>query len=219
MNSTDQRKPRVHLLRREFLGHLAAAGVAVSWPGLAEATEVWEEGDPLCAVADPPLEKPNGYGLDRLYLDNFVELSESLTGVAPLDRQLANEYMDRYATNRQLTTNLDLMIQAYRNIPGNQRRSESDVKQQILLSPDKKVRAAAQQLIFLWYVSAFYIPVPNPSSTVPLEDDPSDTRKKVWIYGTPEQYGRAILWPVIRAHAPMTPGGPTNYWANAPATY
>lgn len=218
MNSRDQPKPPAHLLRREFLEHLAAAGVAVSWPSLAKATtEVWEEGDPLCTVADPPLEKPDGYELDRLYLGSFVELSERLTGVAPLDRQLANEYMERFATNRQLTTNLDLMIQAYRNIRDYQRRSESDVKQQILLSPEKKVRAAAQQLIFLWYVSAFYIPIPDPSSAAPLED--GDTRKKVWIYGTPEQYGRAILWSVIRAHAPMTPGGPANYWASAPATY
>jgi hypothetical protein len=209
------------LIRREFLGHLAATGVAVLlWPGLADATEVWEEGDPICAVLDPPLDRPNGYELDHAYLNSFVELSEALTGVVPLDRHLANQYMERYALNRQLTTNLNLMIQAYRNIPTKPRPSEADVKQQIVQSQDAAVRAGAQQLIYLWYISAFYIPMPaaNPAAPLPapLEDDPQDTRKRVWVYGTPEQYGRAVLWSVISAHAPMTRGGSPGHWAFAP---
>lgn len=207
--------------RREFLG-LTAVGVATALlTNLANATtEVWEEGDPLCAVPDPPLEKPNGYELDREYLESFVALSEGLTGVAPLDKHLANEYMERYATNRQLTTNLDLMIQAYRKISGAPKPSEAQVKEQILLSSDAKIRAAAQQLIYIWYISAFYIPFPDPNASAPLppplEDNPSDTRKRVWVYGTPEQYGRGLLWSVIRAHAPMTSGGAPGNWAAAP---
>ncbi len=189
---------------------------------MGATTEVWEEGDPLCAVPDPPRDKPNGYELDRLYLDSFVELSKTVTGVAPLDLHLANQYLERYATNRQLTTNLDLMIQTYRKIPGNPRRGEADVTQQIMLSQDPKVRASAQQLIYIWYISAFYIPIPNPDPAAPfpppLADDPNDTRKRVWMYGTPEQYGRALLWSVIRAHAPMTPGGRPGHWASAPTT-
>jgi hypothetical protein len=226
MNSKQQIEPQRHrdgaLLRREFLRHLAATGLAtVLWPGMADATtEVWEEGDPACAVAAPPLDKPNGYDLDRAYLGSFVEVSERLTGIAPLDRRLAREYMERYATNRQLTANLDLMIRAYRAIPGASPHGEGDVKQYVLLSHDAKVRAAAQQLIFLWYISAFYIPLPdsNPTAALPspLEDDPNDTRKRIWLYGTPEQYGRALAWSVIRAHAPMTPGGQPGYWATAP---
>lgn len=227
MKWRDQGKPHSHgdraLLRREFLWCLAATGLSAAlWPGVADATEVWEEGDPLCAVPDPRLDKPNGYELDRRYLNSFVGLSETLTGVAPLDLQLANQYMERYATNRQLTTNLDLMIQAYRKSPGSPRPSEADVKQQIVLSQNPKIRAAAQQLIYLWYISAFYIPLPNPDATAPLPpplaDDPNDTRKRVWVYGTPEQYGRALLWSVIRAHAPMTSGGRPGHWAFAPTT-
>jgi hypothetical protein len=226
MTSIDRRaaysQPDNLLLRREFLGRLAATGVTVVLlPGVANATtEIWEEGDPLCAVPDPPLEKPNGYDLDRLYLDSFVGLSEALTGVVPLDRHLSNQYMERYATNRQLTTNLDLMIQAYRKIPGTPRPSEADVKQQILLSQDPKIRAAAQQIIYIWYISAFYLPVPDSNLGAPLppplEDNPSDTRKRVWMYGTPEQYGRGLLWSVIRAHAPMTSGGAPGHWALSP---
>jgi len=209
------------LLRREFLEQIAATGVAtVLLPSLANATtEVWEEGDPICAVANPPLEKPNGYELDGAYLESFVGLSEALTGVGPLDRHLANQYMERYSTDRQLTSNLDLMIQAYRKIAGTPKPSEADVKQQILLSSDPKIRAAAQQLIYIWYVSAFYIPIPDPNATSlppPLEDNPNDTRKRIWFYGTPEQYGRGLLWSVVQAHAPMTSGGLPGYWASAP---
>jgi hypothetical protein len=212
------------LARREFLRHLAATGVAVMlWPGSADATtEVWEEGDPMCAVLNPPLDKPNGYELDQAFLDSFVELSEALTGVVPLERHLANHYMERYALNRQLTTNLNLMIQAYRNLSTKPRPSEADVKQQIVLSQDPKVRAGAQQLIYLWYISAFYIPIPDANPTAPLPaplaDDPQDARKRVWIYGTPEQYRRALLWSVISAHAPMTRGGPPGYWAFRPTS-
>jgi len=209
------------LLRRRFLG-LTATGVAtLLLSEIANATtEVWEEGDPLCAVPDPPLEKPSGYELDRDYLESFVALSEGLTGIAPLDKHLANEYMERYATNRQLTTNLDLMIQAYRKISGSPKPSETQVKEQILLSSEPKIRAAAQQLIFIWYISAFYVPFPDPNASAPLppplEDNPSDTRKRIWMYGTPEQYGRGLLWSVIRAHAPMTSGGAPGNWATAP---
>jgi hypothetical protein len=79
-----------------------------------------------------------------LIRDSFVGVSEALTGVAPLDRHLANQYIERYAINRQVTTNLDLMIQAYRKIFSTPRPNEGDVKQQILLTPDSKIRAANQ---------------------------------------------------------------------------
>ncbi len=207
------------VIRRDILGYLASIGVAsVLWPAIARAeAEIWEEGDSICAQQDTALEKPNGYELDDAYLASFLSLSEILTGVAPLDRHLGNEFLERYATNRQLTTNLDLMIQAYRNLPGQQRPNETDVHQKILMSQEKRIKAAAQQLIFIWYIGAFYIPDPKlvaPGVPAPLEAD--DARKKVWAYGTPRQYGRALLWSVIRAHAPMTSGGLPGHWSNPP---
>jgi hypothetical protein len=73
------------------------------------------------------------------------------------------------------------------------------------VSDDRKaLNDGAKQLIYLWYVSAFFLP---------REDDPA---KKAWIYGTAEQYRRALLWSVIEAHAPMTPGGPPGHWAEKP---
>jgi hypothetical protein len=208
--------------KRRFLGQLAAASAAaILWPSGAEAVmELWEAGDPLCIVPYPTLEKPDGYELDLAYLETFITLSSALTGVAPLDRHLANQYMERYATHPQLSKNLDILVKAYRSISGGAKPGESDIKQNIVMSSDGAVRAGAKQLIYLWYTSAFFIPLDAGSdpNRPPLQDDPADTRKRAWVYGTPEQYERGLMWKVISAHAPMTPGGPPHYWANAPTT-
>jgi hypothetical protein len=206
--------------RRKFLGHLAATSVAaILWPSSAKAVmELWEAGDPLCVVPYPTLPTPDGYDLDLAYLETFIALSSALTGVSPLDRHLANQYMDRYATHPQLSKNLDALVKVYRSISDGKKPGENDIKQSIMTASDGVIRAGAKQLIYLWYTSAFFIPL-DPGSDPnrpPLQDDPTDTRKKAWVYGTPEQYERGLMWKVISAHAPMTPGGPRHYWATAP---
>jgi hypothetical protein len=211
-----------NISKRRFLAELAAASAAAMlWPSGAEAVmELWEAGDPLCVVPYPTLDKPDGYDLDLAYLETFIALSGALTGVAPLDRHLANQYMERYATHPQLSKNLDILVKAYRSISGGKTPSEGDIKQNILASSDGAVRSGAKQLIYVWYTSAFFIPL-DPGSDPnrpPLQDDPADTRKRAWVYGTPEQYEHGLMWKVISAHAPMTPGGPRHYWANAPTT-
>jgi hypothetical protein len=206
--------------KRRFLGQLAAASAAaILWPSGANAVmELWEAGDPLCVVPYPALDKPDGYDLDLAYLETFIAVSGAVTGVAPLDRHLANQYMERYATHPQLSKNLDILVKAYRSLYADKKPSESDIKQNIMMSSDGAVRAGAKQLIYLWYTSAFFIPLDagTDPSRPPLQDDPADTRKRAWVYGTPEQYERGLMWKVISAHAPMTPGGPRQYWAKAP---
>jgi len=213
---------RQSISKRRFLAQLAAASAAaILWPSGAEAVmELWESGDPLCVVPYPTLDKPDGYELDLAFLETFIALSGGLTGVAPLERHLANQYMERYATHPQLSKNLDILVNAYRSISSGKSPTEGDIKQSIMMSSDGAVRAGAKQLIYLWYTSAFFIPL-DPGSDPnrpPLQDDPADTRKKAWVYGTPEQYERGLMWKVIYAHAPMTPGGRPRYWANAPTT-
>jgi hypothetical protein len=183
-------------------------------PALAQAQQglgEWEDGDPLCRQGYAELDKP-AYELDAAFLSSFVELSAALTGVAPLDRNLANEYMERYARHPQLSPTLKKMIDAYRQLAsGGTAPSEAAIKATFM--PDSPSDAAkqlgdgAKQLIYLWYVSAFFLPRAdnNPTGTI-----------KVWVYGTPEQYRRGLLWSVIQAHAPMTPGGGRNNWASAP---
>jgi hypothetical protein len=207
--------------KRRFLGQLAAASTAaILWPSGANAVmELWEAGDPLCVVPYPALDKPDGYELDLAYLETFIAVSGALTGVAPLERHLANQYMERYATHPQLSKNLDILVKAYRSFYANKKPTDSDIKQDIMMSSDGAVRAGAKQLIYLWYTSAFFIPLDpgTDTSRPPLKDDPADTRKRAWVYGTPEQYERGLMWKVISAHAPMTPGGPRHYWAQVPA--
>src|SRR5262249_61972313 len=59
--------PEEFFLRRQFLGQLAATGAVLSvWPALAETTEEgWDEGDPLCRVADTELEERDGFVVDE----------------------------------------------------------------------------------------------------------------------------------------------------------
>lgn len=214
-----QHKRKIDFGRRRFLERFAIAGAtaAVLWPGSAKAVmELWEEGDPLCGVHFDPLPKPDGYDLDIAYLESFLGVSRSLTGLTDFDRHIANQYMERFATHPQLSKNLDLLIRAYRAIPGAS-PGQNDIKQSIWMSTDGGVRAAAKQLIYLWYISAFYIPLDlTPGAKPPLQDDPADTRKRIWVYGTPEQYREGMMWQVIHAHAPMTPGGPRRAWASKP---
>src|SRR5437868_6352319 len=150
-----------NISKRRFLAELAAASAAaILWPSGAHAVmELWESGDPLCVVPYPTLDKPDGYDLDLAYLETFIALSEALTGVAPLDRHLANQYMERYATHPQLSKNLDILVKAYRSMSGGKTPSEGDIKQNILASSDGAVRSGAKQLIYLWYTSAFFIPL------------------------------------------------------------
>lgn len=208
MNTADDAKEttqnRPLLVRREFLKRAAIVGTAaLGWPLLARATtEIWEEGDPQCRVNVTPVTPAYAY---TPMLDTFVRLSEALTGVSPLDRHLANEYLERFATHPQLTSVLPQLIKTYREIaPDNTRPTETDIHRRFMQDPT--LRGGAEQLIYLWYVSAFFLPRP---------DDPT---KNLWVYGSSEHYERGLLWSVIRAHAPMTPGGPYGYWADAPST-
>jgi hypothetical protein len=215
MSSTEQNEPVAEtddtlFRRRQFLEGLAATGaLAALWPSLAEAVEEWEDGDPACRVPYSELPKPD-YELDAAFLKNFVGLSEAVTGVAPLDRNLAGEFMERFATNPTLSATLKKLIEAYQSIaPGDARPDETSIRQRFMPDPPmsddaKQLKEGTKQLIYLWYVSAFFLP---------REDDPT---KKAWVYGTPEQYKRALLWSVIKAHAPMTPGGGPEHWAHAP---
>src|SRR6266849_51106 len=129
--------PEEFFLRRQFLGQLAATGTVMSvWPALAQTGgEGWDEGDPLCRVPYAELAAPEGYELDEAFLKSFIGLSEALTGVKPLDKNLAGELMDRYARNKQLSAALKKLIDTYRSIaPGDTQPSDAALKQ--ALFPD-----------------------------------------------------------------------------------
>jgi hypothetical protein len=217
MNRPDRfrsRSPADFFIRRQLLGLLASTGAVASvWPALAETTyEGWDDGDPLCRVQyEDNLAAPDGYELDEAFFKSFIGLSEALTGVKPLDKNLAGELMDRYARHKQFSAKLKKLIDTYRSIaPDDTQPSDAALKQAFFPdtpSGDDAVNLTdgAKQLIYLWYVSAFYVSIPNSTT-------------KSWVYGTQEQYRRALLWSIIQAHAPMTSGGVPGHWASAPKT-
>ncbi len=202
--------------RRRFLVQAAALGVtAVAWPHMALATtEIWEEGDLQCQPPVSPVTPSYDFNNPAL-LRTFMQLSETLTGIRPLDEHIGRKYLERFARHPQLTTLLPRLVQAYRAIaPSGVPPADAVVDQTIMKNSD--LRPGAEQIIFVWYLSAFYLlpPTSAASSTNPVPPAPA---KPVWIYGSPEEYAAALIWPLIHAHAPMTPGGPPGYWADPPS--
>jgi hypothetical protein len=185
--------------RRALLRSVVGAGALVPL-GPSEA-EIWEEGDTQCRPIVQ--EKDPAYEINDALLTDFMNLSELLTGVKPLDRRLGTQYLERYARHPDLTGLLPQLIKAYRDIAGT---SQSDLVKAIQqkIMQDKTVGPAAEQLIYVWYVSAFFMPMDHAATS------------RNWLYGSPEQYQRSLLWTVVHAHAPMTEGGPPGYWAAAP---
>jgi hypothetical protein len=130
-------------------------------------------------------------------LEYFIALSEKLTGVSPLDRDLAYQYQQRFTEHPVYGALLPELLATFRNI------ADGDVAAlESRIVNDDRLGPAAQQLILLWYVGGFY------SRTKPDRD--------AWQYGAPEHYFRGLVWDVIRAHAPMSPGGPHGYWSFPP---
>jgi len=209
----------IDVTRRRFLAQAVTLGVtAVAFAGLAAATtEVWEEGDLQCQPPVAPV-RPAYDVNDPALFRTFLRLSESLTGIAPLDEHIGHKYLQRFASHPQLTAVLPQLIQAYRAIaPGTTPPPDALVEQRIM--QDATLRFGAEQIIFVWYLSAFYLPPPPPKPD-PLKPPPPPSGsppKSVWIYGSPEEYGAGLIWSLIHAHAPMTPGGPPGYWADPPS--
>jgi len=151
-------------------------------------------------------------------LDDFIALSECLTGVAGLDPDLALQYLGRFRDHPIFGRALPGLCRELGRIveeATGEAALEETVGARIMDEPE--LGPAAQQLIYLWYVGAFF------------ELDPADPRRGAWSYGTdPDHYGRGLMWAVIRAHAPMTPGvaegqqpGPPDhgrgpYWTTPP---
>jgi hypothetical protein len=190
--------------RRALLRGAALAGVAASG-AVARTTsaqaEIWEEGDEVCQPLVTEV-APN-YDTGEM-LEHFMSLSEVLTGVKPLDRRIGAQYLQRYARNPELTKLLPPLIEAYRKVADRSPQEQiSAIKQDVMQEPSV-LGPAAEQLIYLWYVSAFFLPTGHAASG------------RAWLYGSVEQYHYALLWSVIDAHAPMTRGGNPGYWASPP---
>jgi hypothetical protein len=206
--------------RRQLLRFATVTGLTAAAVGQPRfvAAEIYEQGDEQCQVAQPAV-KP--VDLSENVLSDFITVSQALTGAPEVARKrsLAGEYFERFAQlwdptktdipNPGYFPKLLALHDKYKNLP----EATPDAKAKQLIT-DPNFTDAAQQVIYLWYVSAFFIEPPDNS----IGATPGTFKAgKTWIYGTADQYRQSLLWPLLRAHAPALPqpGGGPGYWATA----
>lgn len=195
--------------RRNFLQQTAFVSVAALIPANLGAQnpvgDIYGEGLPACRV-DYPKVKP-AYAIDGPLAESFRELSEALTGMHSLDAHLTKAYLTRIAINPELTSDLPPLIDAFRQIRTKPKENwESQIDAMIMKNP--QLRPCAEQVIYVWYFSAFFLPDPTDKNPDPTK------RKRIWVYGDYAHYSRGLVWSLIGAHAPAVSGGPYGYWAD-----
>lgn len=143
-------------------------------------------------------------------LDAFLALSQDLTGVSELDRALACNYYRRVRENETWIGSLDELLKIHQSI----RRQAVDCEEQIAarIMAVEHLRRMAQQIIYLWYLSAFF------QDRFDNVGEPRKTGEGVWRFGTWEQYECGLAWAIMNAHPPMIRGGGEfGDWAKPPS--
>ena len=165
--------------------------------------EIWEEGDIQCRPVIA--EVAPDYINDETFA-GFMKVSQALTGIEGLDTRIGSQYFERYARHPELTKLLPPLINTYREIGKQSPKPAEQISaiQERIINDKTTLGPAAEQLIYLWYISAFFLPAQHTAAS------------RNWIYGTVEQYENSLLWKVINAHPPMTRGGSPGYWAYPP---
>lgn len=154
-------------------------------------------------------------------IEDFLALSRDLTGEPNLDALLGQEYLGRFRETfgREI---LNKLVQEHKQLRARPSDIASGIKQDIM--SDEYLGEAARQIIYLWYLSAFFMPHPlDPENRELVEQisgqpagQENENFRGVWQYGTLKQYEAALVWRIIDAHAPMTPGGTMGHWAKKP---
>ena len=126
-------------------------------------------------------------------IDQFLTLSQILTGESSLDQGLAAQYLQRLKD--KYSGPMQNILTAFSKIAADE-RAVFEVKRRIV--GDSSLQPLAQQIINIWYTSEFVSP-----------DGKSNA-------GTQDQYYHGLLWKVILAHAPTDSKQDYGYWATAP---
>jgi hypothetical protein len=141
-------------------------------------------------------------------LDEFMRLSEDLTGVAPLDRALGEAYLQRCVADLPPHA-IEVLIRVHADIhAGNPRDLSAEIESRIM--DHELLKLVAEQVIYLWYVGAFAsILGPTSPGTLPPTS---------WKYGNPEHYRLALVWGLVHTQAPMAKRGLSyGEWEDRPA--
>lgn len=125
--------------------------------------------------------------------DLFLSLSVDLVGDDTLTREHASSLLQRLlkgADPQQIKRLADLVAR----LPGDPAAREAMIRKDIMdVAP---MRELAKHIIILWYTGDCSLPNTPP----PSEAD----------------YFNAVLWPIVRAHAPALSGGYFGHWTYPP---
>ena len=126
-------------------------------------------------------------------LDQFVALSQVLTGQRQLDQTRAEQYLQRL--KNKYSAQMQDLLSAFGKIPPDT-NVVFEVKRRIV--DNAGLLPLAQQIIGIWFTAEFVGP-----------DGKGDA-------GTQDQYYHGLIWDVILAHAPTDSHQEYGYWATPP---
>ncbi len=198
--------------RRRFMQSTALlTGVSVGGKQFIETSPVHAEesvGDLKVAQAPPvtaprapaaPVQPAPQSAEAPISLQEFINLSQVLTGFDQLEPDLAAQYLQRCADNPEVSGQLKNLVQTLSSLKGSRRDLENGFRDKMVAEGvNSPFFSASEQVIYLWYVGAFFKKGP--------------TGARYWDYGLPQHYFRGKVWSVIGVKPPMTAHTSTTFW-------
>lgn len=130
-------------------------------------------------------------------LEDFLALSQILTGVERLNAELGRQYLERLNSSPSQPT-MRQILEKFREISKDARLVD-EVKQQIVGKDE--FRQIVCQIILLWYTSAMW-----DNLAIPIN----------LRYGSQEEYFSGLAWQIMGAHPPGLSGGYFGHWRYRP---
>jgi hypothetical protein len=137
------------------------------------------------APAAPIQSQPETPAVRPITVQQFIKLSQALTGLDQLEPDLADEYLERCMDNTEVKSQLKQLTDMVSSLQGS---SDADIAKSLQAAG---LFSTAEQIIYLWYVGAFF------------RLDPK-RQARFWDYGPPEHYFRGKMWSVVGMRPPMT---------------
>jgi hypothetical protein len=129
-------------------------------------------------------------------VSTFLQLSVVLTGFDTLDLRLADSLLARATASGHGQGVIEL-VKRFAAVASEKPPERLEEAVGELIDSDAALRDAAEQLIYLWYLSA-------------------ETDGAAWKFGREEDYAGALLWRAIAAHPPGLSGGYMGQWRYFP---
>jgi hypothetical protein len=148
------------------------------------------------ARAAPPESPPITPTARPITVNEFIKLSQVLTGLDDIERDiaLADEYLDRCMDYTDVNGQLKQLADVVSSLRGS---SDAVIAEKLKAAG---LYPAAEQIIYLWYVGGFF------------RLDPKG-QARFWDYGPPQHYFRGKMWNVVGVHPPMTARNRV-YWSS-----